>query len=259
MDNEGDIMDNLDMTILSRLLNNCRESDRQIGIELGMSGGAVRARIQKMQERKIIEEFFIKVEPPVLGYGILYFVVSGQNINEILEQANLVGKPYFMVDDRDLIGFIGRRHEITARFFPAAVVQKQGGIDGGDLEIVEIAVVDQLHLAGFLDVDDKFRVLVRGDDGGNPGLGMVFQGIHGQAAGGNNLPGLERVTIHHHELWRPVGAGNGERVFVALVFGGFDGTGFQTDLDFGHGFRFLHPQVDEIYPGVAPNHEEITP
>ena len=90
-------MDNLDMKIMSRLLNNCRESDRQIGIELGMSGGAVRARIRKMQEKKIIEEFFVKVEPPVLGYGILYFVVSGQNINEILEQANLVGEPYFMV------------------------------------------------------------------------------------------------------------------------------------------------------------------
>ncbi len=54
------------MKILSRLLNNCRESDRQIGIELGISGGAVRARIQKMQAKKIIEEFFIKVEPPVL-------------------------------------------------------------------------------------------------------------------------------------------------------------------------------------------------
>jgi len=93
----GDKMDNLDMKILSRLLNNCRESDRQIGIELGISGGAVRARIRKMQKRKIIEEFFIKVEPPVLGYGILYFVVSGQNINEILEQASLVGEPYFMV------------------------------------------------------------------------------------------------------------------------------------------------------------------
>ena len=90
-------MDKLDMKILSRLLNNCRESDRQIGIELGMSGGAVRARIQKMQEKKIIEEFFIKVEPPALGYGILYFVVSGQDINEILEQASLVGEPYFMV------------------------------------------------------------------------------------------------------------------------------------------------------------------
>ena len=85
------------MKILNRLLNNCRESDRQIGIELGISGGAVRARIQKMQKRKIIEEFFIKVEPPVLGYGVLYFVVSGQDINEILEQASLVGEPYFVV------------------------------------------------------------------------------------------------------------------------------------------------------------------
>ncbi|MFB5615941.1 MAG: AsnC family transcriptional regulator [Nitrosopumilus sp.] len=90
-------MDNLDMKILNRLLNNCRASDRQIGIELGLSGGAVRARIRKMQAKKIIEEFFIKVEPPVLGYGILYFVVSGENIKEILEQASLVGEPYFVV------------------------------------------------------------------------------------------------------------------------------------------------------------------
>jgi len=85
------------MKILSRLLNNCRESDRQIGMELGMSGGAVRARIQKMEKREIIKEFFIKVEPPVLGYGVLYFVVSGENINEILEQVSLVGEPYFVV------------------------------------------------------------------------------------------------------------------------------------------------------------------
>jgi DNA-binding Lrp family transcriptional regulator len=90
-------MDNLDIRILSRLLNNCRESDRQIGMELGISGGAVRARIRKMQEKKIIEEFFIKVEPPVLGYGVLYFVVTGENMDEILEQASLVGEPYFVV------------------------------------------------------------------------------------------------------------------------------------------------------------------
>ena len=79
------------------MLNNCRESDRQIGIELGISGGAVRARIKKMQKIRIIEKFFIKVEPPVLGYGILYFVVSGEDINEILEQVSLVGEPYFVV------------------------------------------------------------------------------------------------------------------------------------------------------------------
>ena len=90
-------MDNLDIKILSRLLNNCRESDRQIGIELGISGGAVRARIQKMQKNGIIEKFSLKVEPPVLGYSILYFVVSGEDIDEILEQLSLVGEPYFMV------------------------------------------------------------------------------------------------------------------------------------------------------------------
>ena len=90
------IMDNFDIKILSKLLNNCRESDRQIGIDLGMSGGAVNARIRKMQKLEIIEEFFIKVEPPVLGYGILYFVVSGENMKEVLEQVSLVGEPHFV-------------------------------------------------------------------------------------------------------------------------------------------------------------------
>ena len=90
-------MDNLDIKILSRLLNNCRESDRNIGKELGISGGAVRARIKKMEESKMIEKFTIKVEPPILGFGVLYIVVSGQNIKEILEQVSLVGEPFFVV------------------------------------------------------------------------------------------------------------------------------------------------------------------
>ena len=51
---KSDIMDNFDIQILSKLLNNCRESDRQIGIDLGMSGGAVNARIRKMQKLEII-------------------------------------------------------------------------------------------------------------------------------------------------------------------------------------------------------------
>ena len=91
------ILDNLDIKILSRLLNNSRESDRQIGKELGVSGGAVGARIRKMEDSGVIEKFAVKVEPPVLGYGVLYIVVSGQNIDEILEQVSLVGEPFFVV------------------------------------------------------------------------------------------------------------------------------------------------------------------
>jgi len=90
-------MDNSDIKILSRLLNNCRESDRQIGKALGLSGGSVRARIRKMEKSKIIENFTVKVDPPVLGLGVLYIVVSGQNVQEILEQVKLVGKPCFIV------------------------------------------------------------------------------------------------------------------------------------------------------------------
>jgi DNA-binding Lrp family transcriptional regulator len=89
-------MDNFDIKILSKLLNNCRESDRQIGMDIGMSGGAVNARIHRMQKNELIKKFFIKVEPPVLGYGVLYFVISGENINEILEQVSLVGEPHFV-------------------------------------------------------------------------------------------------------------------------------------------------------------------
>ena len=89
-------MDNYDIKILSKLLNNCRESDRQIGMDIGMSGGAVNARICRMQKIELIKKFFIKVEPPVLGYGVLYFVISGENIKEILEQVSLVGEPHFV-------------------------------------------------------------------------------------------------------------------------------------------------------------------
>ncbi len=50
-----------------------------------------------MEESQIIEKFSIRVEPPVLGYGVLYFVVTGQNMEEILEQVSLVGEPFFVV------------------------------------------------------------------------------------------------------------------------------------------------------------------
>lgn len=97
MGNKGHILDNLDMQILSKLLNNCRESDRQIGKEIGISGGAVKSRIKKMEESGVIEYFAMKIEPPVLGYGIFYIVVSGRDMKEILNQVSLVGDPFLVV------------------------------------------------------------------------------------------------------------------------------------------------------------------
>ena len=90
-------MDNLDMQILSRLLNNCRESDRQIGKNLGVSGSTIKSRIKKMQRTGVIEHFELKIEPPVLGYGVFYIVVTGRDFDAISKQVKLVGEPFLIV------------------------------------------------------------------------------------------------------------------------------------------------------------------
>ena len=90
-------IDNLDMKILSNLLNNCRESDRQIGQKIGLSGVSVRSRIEKMLKSKLIEKFTLKIEPHLLGYNVIYLVTTGQDVNEIVKQVKLVGEPFFVV------------------------------------------------------------------------------------------------------------------------------------------------------------------
>lgn len=82
---------------MSLLLNNCRESDRQIGKKIGITGSAVNARIKKLIQNGIIESFSLKIEPPTLGYGVFYLVVSGHDVEKILKQVRLVGEPFFVV------------------------------------------------------------------------------------------------------------------------------------------------------------------
>jgi DNA-binding Lrp family transcriptional regulator len=90
-------LDKLDVDILHALLDNCRESDRQIGTRIGISGAAVKSRIAKMTKNGIIEDYTLKIEPPVFGYSLLYIVVTGQNMNEILKQVELIGEPFLVV------------------------------------------------------------------------------------------------------------------------------------------------------------------
>jgi DNA-binding Lrp family transcriptional regulator len=79
------------------MLDNCRESDRQIGSRIGISGAAVKSRIEKMIKNGTIENFALKIEPQVLGYNVLYVVTTGQDIDEILKQVELIGEPFFVV------------------------------------------------------------------------------------------------------------------------------------------------------------------
>jgi len=90
-------LDKLDIEIIHSLLDNCRESDRQIGNKIGISGAAVKSRIKKMIQSGMIENFTLKIEPPVLGYNLLYIVITGQDIDEILKQVGLIGDPFLVV------------------------------------------------------------------------------------------------------------------------------------------------------------------
>src|SRR5690606_34471477 len=108
-----------------------------------------------------------------------------------------------------------------------------------------------------LDVDDELGVLVGGGNGRNPGLGVVLLGVHGVAAGGDNLHRLQGFTVHDYVLGRPVGAGNGVLVLISLVFGGFHRAGLGADLDLGNIFRLRHIEIDHIDLGVAANYEQV--
>jgi DNA-binding Lrp family transcriptional regulator len=50
-----------------------------------------------MLKSKLIEKFTLKIEPHLLGYNVIYLVTTGQDVNEIMKQVNLVGEPFFIV------------------------------------------------------------------------------------------------------------------------------------------------------------------
>ena len=85
------------MKILAILTINCRTPDRQIGKKVGLSGVSVKSRITKMVRSGVIQNFTMKVEPPALGYGIIYLVVPSDDEVGIVKKLKLVGEPFFVV------------------------------------------------------------------------------------------------------------------------------------------------------------------
>ena len=90
-------LDNYDMKILGILTINCRTPDRQIGKKVGLSGVSVKSRITKMERAGVIQNFTMKVEPPSLGYGVIYLVVPSDDESDIVKKLKLVGEPFFVV------------------------------------------------------------------------------------------------------------------------------------------------------------------
>jgi Lrp/AsnC family transcriptional regulator for asnA, asnC and gidA len=64
-------LDKIDLKILRILQGDGRKSFREIGRELRISEGTVRARIKKMKENGIINGFHISVNPHKLGKDVI--------------------------------------------------------------------------------------------------------------------------------------------------------------------------------------------
>ncbi|MDD9809586.1 MAG: AsnC family transcriptional regulator [Thaumarchaeota archaeon S15] len=90
-------MDSTDMGVLSCLLNDCRMADRQVGLRVGLSGGAVRSRVERMERGGLVTRYVLKVEPPALGRGVFFAAVSGRDTEAIIAQVRLVGEPFVVV------------------------------------------------------------------------------------------------------------------------------------------------------------------
>src|SRR5690606_41471167 len=78
----------------------------------------------------------------------------------------------------------------------------------------------------------------------------------------NSPPTLEIYTLSLHDalpilLRRPVGAGHGELVLVALELRGLHRTGLEADLDLGHAVGHRQPQVDQVDLAVAANGVDV--
>jgi len=85
------------MKILAILTINCRTPDRQIGKKVGLSGVSVKSRITKMERAGVIQNFTMKIEPPSLGYGIIYLTVPSDDEVGIVKKLKLIGEPFFVV------------------------------------------------------------------------------------------------------------------------------------------------------------------
>ena len=69
------MLDNLDIKILNILQTNGRTKRNQLAEAVGLSIPSVSERLHKLEENKIIEGYFTKLNRKVFGYDIMAFIL----------------------------------------------------------------------------------------------------------------------------------------------------------------------------------------
>ena len=95
-----DRLDSLDQKIVRLLIENARSSYSDIGDKIGISRVAVKARIQALEQKGIIEEYTTVINPKKIGGTVsCYFEIETAprdlaEVTEILHQNNPVTQIY---------------------------------------------------------------------------------------------------------------------------------------------------------------------
>jgi len=114
-------IDEIDARILELLQREGRESYADVGLSVGMSGPSAHERVKKLEARGIIRGYAARLDPTLLGYGVLAFIFIKQvpgtiatdltgdfvAIDEIEECHHLAGEADYLLkvratDTRDL-------------------------------------------------------------------------------------------------------------------------------------------------------------
>ena len=149
------------------------------------------------------------------------------------------------IDHSDFVGLVRSNHKVAVGGIPAPIVEEALGFDHLDLGVVRVGIIHQPHLAGFLDIDDPFGFEVRGEDGGDSRLWVVFFCIVRIAAGADNFERFKCLTIQDDKMRWPIAADNGvligEVAFLTRIFADLNRTGVIAKLHLGYLFRRFHP------------------
>jgi DNA-binding Lrp family transcriptional regulator len=97
-------MDDTDLNIIRVLSENGRASYEIIAKSTGLTGNAVRNRVQKMMEMGVIDRFFMCVNPTILGYNIVIAIFEQSGNDAAFEQLKGLDDTMFVVNALNGVG-----------------------------------------------------------------------------------------------------------------------------------------------------------
>lgn len=98
------IIDDKDKEILKHLLTDARQSSRQLAHRLGVSTVTMISRLRKLEEKKIIQGYSVRLDHELLGYEITAIIEIKTTKGKMLEIENKIAKQDNVIAVYDITG-----------------------------------------------------------------------------------------------------------------------------------------------------------